>query len=102
MPITQILRDGHVIIPKEFRKALGLNEGDFLDIRLRDDGIVFCPKPLIDKKEAKERLFALIDKARQKNKDVPFEEIQSLVKEAVQAARLRVYPKISAVRQSDL
>lgn len=44
LPVTQILHDGYVIIPKEFRKSFELNEGDLLDVSLRNDEIVFRPQ----------------------------------------------------------
>ena len=39
-------------IPSKVRKALGIKEGDYLEVEVKDNKIVFIPKVLIDKTEA--------------------------------------------------
>jgi AbrB family looped-hinge helix DNA binding protein len=43
---------GQVVIPKKIHDRLGSSAGDFLDVRLDGNRIIFTPKALIDKSTA--------------------------------------------------
>ncbi|MDO8615963.1 MAG: AbrB/MazE/SpoVT family DNA-binding domain-containing protein [Dehalococcoidia bacterium] len=52
MPLAKITRNYQVSIPKEVREALGLQEGDYVEVQERDGEIVMVPKRLIDAGQA--------------------------------------------------
>jgi AbrB family looped-hinge helix DNA binding protein len=52
MSLVRITRNFQVSIPKRVREALGLEEGDFIEVEERDGTIVMQPKKLIDADQA--------------------------------------------------
>jgi antitoxin PrlF len=50
MPFVTLNDKAQVTIPSEVRKALGLNEGDLLDIRVEGGSIVLTPQRVVDPK----------------------------------------------------
>ena len=40
MPLTKVTRNYQITLPAEIRKALGIKEGEYLDVELRGDEIV--------------------------------------------------------------
>lgn len=93
MPTIQLLRNGQLTLPDRIRRALGLARGDLLNVSLVGERIVLTPvttaarEEVKEREEAKRRLFKLIDKAREWNKDVDPKEIEAIVAEAVAAAK---------------
>jgi len=52
MPVVRITRNYQVSIPKSVRDALGLEEGDLVEVEERSGEIVMVPKKLIDAAQA--------------------------------------------------
>lgn len=52
MSLSKITRNYQVSIPKGVRDALGLQEGDYVEVEERDGEIVMVPKRLIDADQA--------------------------------------------------
>ena len=52
MALVRLTRNFQVSIPKRVRDALGLKEGDFVEVEERDGAIVMLPKKLIDADQA--------------------------------------------------
>ena len=52
MTLSKITRNYQVSIPKTVRDALGLQEGDYVEVEERDGEIVMVPKRLIDADQA--------------------------------------------------
>ena len=52
MPVVRITRNYQVSIPKSVRDALGLEEGDLIEVEERSGEIVMVPKKLIDAAQA--------------------------------------------------
>jgi AbrB family looped-hinge helix DNA binding protein len=50
MPFVKVLRHGQVTVPKSLRKILGIEEGDVLEVVAENNGVLFKPKILLDKK----------------------------------------------------
>jgi AbrB family looped-hinge helix DNA binding protein len=48
MPIGKLGQRRQVVIPKEICEALGLQEGDFLDITSAEGQVIIKPKKLVD------------------------------------------------------
>ncbi len=50
MSFVKVLRHGQVTVPKPLRKILGIEEGDVLEVVVRNNGVLFKPKVMLDKK----------------------------------------------------
>jgi len=50
--LTKITRNGQVTIPAAVRRALRIEEGDYIEVSVVEDSIVLKPKKLIDKSQA--------------------------------------------------
>ncbi|MFQ5796027.1 MAG: AbrB/MazE/SpoVT family DNA-binding domain-containing protein [Candidatus Bipolaricaulia bacterium] len=51
MPVVKAGRSRQVVIPKAIWDSLGLAPGDYFEVELEDDRIVFVPKKLVSKEE---------------------------------------------------
>jgi AbrB family looped-hinge helix DNA binding protein len=49
MEAVKLGRSRQVVIPKKIHDALGLAPGDYLEVELRENRVVFTPKTLVDK-----------------------------------------------------
>ncbi len=49
MLVVRVIRHGQITLPKEFRDALGVKEGDILEAEMKENQVVLKPKTLIDK-----------------------------------------------------
>jgi AbrB family looped-hinge helix DNA binding protein len=52
MEMLQIRKKFQITLPVSIREQLGLEEGDYIAVEVRDDEIVLRPKKLIDKSQA--------------------------------------------------
>lgn len=52
MSLVQVREKSQITIPSKIRKALGIKEGDYLEVEAEGNKIVLIPKILIDKAEA--------------------------------------------------
>jgi AbrB family looped-hinge helix DNA binding protein len=50
--LIQIRKKSQLTLPLSVRQALGVEEGDYLDVRVRDGEIILKLKKLIDKDQA--------------------------------------------------
>jgi len=50
--LIQVRKKAQVTLPSSVRQSLNINEGDFLDVRVRDGEIVIRVKKLVDKEQA--------------------------------------------------
>jgi AbrB family looped-hinge helix DNA binding protein len=50
--LLQLRKKGQVTLPLSLRKQLGLQEGDFLAVEIRDNEVILHPKKLIDADQA--------------------------------------------------
>jgi AbrB family looped-hinge helix DNA binding protein len=50
--LIQVRKKSQVTLPQSVRKELGIKEGDYLDIQVRNGEIVLRAKALIDKQQA--------------------------------------------------
>jgi AbrB family looped-hinge helix DNA binding protein len=50
--LIQVRRKAQVTLPRSARQALNIEEGDFLDVRVKDGEIVLRVKKLVDKDQA--------------------------------------------------
>ncbi len=50
--LTRVTRNGQITLPAAVRRALDLEEGDYIEVRVDEDAIVLTPKKLVDKSQA--------------------------------------------------
>ncbi len=50
--LTKVTRNGQVTLPARVRRALHVEEGDYIEVRVTEDSIVLTPKKLVDKSQA--------------------------------------------------
>ena len=50
--LIQVRKKAQITLPLSVRKKLGIEEGDFMDVQVRDGEIVLKVKKLIDKEQA--------------------------------------------------
>ena len=50
--LTKVTRNGQVTLPASLRRAVNIEEGDYIEVSVRDDGLFLVPKKLIDKSQA--------------------------------------------------
>jgi AbrB family looped-hinge helix DNA binding protein len=50
--LVQVRKKSQITIPQSVRKTLGIEEGDYLDVRVKDGEIILKAKKLIDKDQA--------------------------------------------------
>ena len=63
MPIVKVVRNGQITLPKEFRDALGIDEGQILEAEIKDSRIILKPLAFV------ERGSVLSSKGKQKVKE---------------------------------
>jgi len=50
--LIQLRKKAQLTLPLSVRRKLGIEEGDFVDVQVRDGEIVLKPKKLVDKEQA--------------------------------------------------
>ena len=51
--LVKVRRKAQITLPHSVRQALNIEEGDFLEVRVRDGELVLRVKKLVDKEEAR-------------------------------------------------
>ena len=87
MPLVKVIRHGQITIPKELREALGIEEGDLLEVELKKSQMIIKPKAVVDKKIARQRFFQMVDKVRANTKDAGEQEDDQFVEKATKETR---------------
>ena len=64
MALVRMLRGGQVTLPAEARKALKLNEGDYLDLEVVGGAVTLKPVTVIDRAEADRQLGAILSRVK--------------------------------------
>jgi AbrB family looped-hinge helix DNA binding protein len=85
---TKVTRNGQITLPSSVRKALTIEEGDMIEIKIIDEKAVLMPKRLIDKSQTyfwtkewqlnEKKSSADIESGRVKVFDTPEELIEDL------------------------
>ena len=86
MSVVKVMQRRQVVIPKELFDALNLEVGDYLEVRLEGDKLVYIPKKLVDRDEwyASKQGQATIAKALEdikQGKGEEFEDVDALIKD---------------------
>ena len=85
MPVIKVIRNGQITLPKEFREALSIDEGQVLEAELEESRIILKPLAFVERgsalslkgrKKVKEAL-----EAYKKGKAKAFGNVDDLVKD---------------------
>lgn len=89
MPLVKVKQKYQITIPAEIREKLNLEVGDYLELEAQDNIITLKPIAVIDKekKQAWDKLQKVLDRVHEKIGDVPEEEVERDVMEAIKAIR---------------
>jgi antitoxin MazE len=50
--LTKVTRHGQITLPAAIRRALRIEEGDYIEVSIANDSVILTPKRLIDKSQA--------------------------------------------------
>ena len=87
MSLVKIKRFSQVTLPPDVRKRFNLNEGDYLEAEVVEEGILLKPVAVIERKKAWNRLFTVLDSVEDqkvksgKSSKKEEEEIAEMVKD---------------------
>jgi AbrB family looped-hinge helix DNA binding protein len=89
MALVRMLRGGQVTLPAEARKALKLNEGDYLDLEVTDGAVTLKPVMVIDRAKADQQLDAILSRVKYVGPEPQpsEEELMDIAAEEVRAVR---------------
>jgi AbrB family looped-hinge helix DNA binding protein len=89
MALVKVKEKFQITIPAAIRKKLGLKVGDYLELEESGDTIVLRPVAVVDKKrgEALKKLESALERVRERLADIPEEEVEKDVLEALKALR---------------
>jgi AbrB family looped-hinge helix DNA binding protein len=85
--LVKVVRNGQITLPKEVRRVLDIEEGDFLEVSFNDGLIKIKPKAVVDREMAKGRFFKLVGKIQAKTKNVDTKVVEREINEAIRDAR---------------
>ena len=91
MQVVRVIRHGQITLPKEFREALGVKEGDILEAEMKENQMVLKPKILIDKipeseseyelsEQGKVKVRAALEDYKKGRVDGPFRSVKEMKK----------------------
>lgn len=88
MALVRMLRGGQVTLPADARKALKLNEGDYLDLQVTNGEITLKPVTVVDRAEADRQLDAILSRVAYTGPNPePEEEIMDIAAKEARAVR---------------
>jgi antitoxin MazE len=50
--LVKVTRNGQITIPAEVRRELGIEEGDYMEVTMKDGVIVISPAQVVDRRQA--------------------------------------------------
>lgn len=89
MALMRVRRAAQLTLPAELRKALNVKEGDYLEARVVEGGVLLSPVSVVQRKKA----FAAIESATSKVQDLepnPADDViaeEQVIAQEVKAAR---------------
>src|SRR5579885_1393544 len=91
MALVRMLRGGQVTLPAEARKALKLNEGDYLDLQVSGGTVTLKPVTDIGRAEAGRQLGDILSRVRYIGPEPapPEDELMDMVVDEVRATRAK-------------
>ena len=95
MALVRMLRGGQVTLPAEARKALRLQEGDYLDLTVNGSTLTLKPVQVVDRAEADRQLDQILSQVRYAGPapEPAEDEVMDTVVERIRAVRAAKYAK---------
>jgi AbrB family looped-hinge helix DNA binding protein len=95
MALVRMLRGGQVTLPAEARKALRLQEGDYLDLMVNGSTLTLKPVQVVDRAEADRQLDQILSRVRYVGSEPePTEdEVMETVVESIRAVHAAKHAK---------
>jgi AbrB family looped-hinge helix DNA binding protein len=84
---VRIQEKGQVTIPYRIRKKLNLKRGDLVIFVETDSGVMVKPASVVAADERHAEVKAIVHSIRERFKDYPADEIESLVNDAIRDVR---------------
>jgi antitoxin MazE len=84
---SKVTRHGQITLPAEIRKKLGIEEGDLIEIEVKDEQAVLIPKKLVDKNQSYFWTKEWQEAEREADKDIKagrikvFQSVDELIKD---------------------
>ena len=69
MPLVTVKPKFQVTIPVKLRRRLDLHEGDLMEATIVGDGILFCPKDVVDRNAAADRIASILARIEPSSED---------------------------------
>ncbi len=76
MPLARVKRKGQVTIPASIRKALALEEGDYVEVSTDGKTIVLRPQAVVNRNDLEAALAETAEDARHGRVTPPFESVE--------------------------
>src|ERR1051325_9932182 len=91
MALVRMLRGGQVTLPAEARRALKLNEGDYLDLEVTGGKVTLKPVTVIVRVEADRQVGAILNRVKYVSPEPPpsEDEMMDMVVEEVRSVRAK-------------
>ena len=90
MELVKVRNKAQITLPAKIRKALDINEGDYLEVGIQDSKVVLTPQVVIDKfesvelsKQGEQMLDEALDDVKQ-GKTKEFEDVEDLISDLKQ------------------
>lgn len=85
MPVIKVIRNGQITLPKEFRKALSIDEGQILEAELEESRIILKPLAFVERgpvlsSKGKRKVKKALE-AYKKGKAKAFDTVDDLMKD---------------------
>ena len=61
MALVRVRRAAQITLPAEIREKLGVSEGDYLEAKVTDEGVLLKPVSVVERKKAWERVFRAME-----------------------------------------
>jgi antitoxin PrlF len=84
---VRVQEKGQVTIPRQIRKKLNLKPGDLVVFVETEAGVIVKPASVVASDDVRAEAAAVVRSIRERFKDYPADEIESLVEEAIREAR---------------
>ncbi|HHT9113426.1 MAG: AbrB/MazE/SpoVT family DNA-binding domain-containing protein [Planctomycetes bacterium] len=85
MPVIKVIRNGQITLPKEFREALGIDEGQILEAEIEESRIILKPVAFVERGPALsskgEKKVAEALEAYKKGAAKAFDNVNDLIKD---------------------
>ena len=95
MALVRMLRGGQVTLPAEARKALRLQEGDYLDLTVEGSTLTLKPVQVVDRAETDRQLDQILSRVRYvgSEPEATEDEVMETVVESIRAVRAAKHAK---------